>query len=154
VIQAFYYYFPAYVANATPVLLHGGGSIDRDIKWFDGKPLFGNHKTIIGTASGVAMGTLLGILQQFPLNGFLLSLGAVVGDIANSFLKRRLDLKPGEPLPVFDQLSFIILAAILGYLVHPKPSVIQTILVIVTTLPIHYLVNYIAYTLKMKKNPW
>lgn len=154
ILEAFYYYLPAYIANATPVVLNGGGPIDFGIKWIDDRPLFGSHKTIIGTASGIIAGTFIGGIQQRLLNGLLLAIGAIGGDMATSFLKRRLDLEPGTSFPVADQLGFILIAALLGYLIPPKVDVWQTVIVIVATLPIHYLVNIIAYLLKMKEHPW
>jgi CDP-2,3-bis-(O-geranylgeranyl)-sn-glycerol synthase len=154
VIDAFYHYIAAYVANATPVVIHGGGAIDSGMKWIDGKPLLGSHKTVIGTASGIIAGTLIGLIQRNGFNGFLLSVGAIGGDILTSFIKRRFELKPGASLPVGDQLGFIIFAALLGYLTPPDPSFTQTIFVILATLPIHYIVNVLAYLTNMKRTPW
>ncbi len=54
--ETIYIYLPAYIANATPVILGGGGSLDRGRNWVDGKPVFGDHKTIRGTLSGLAAG--------------------------------------------------------------------------------------------------
>ena len=47
-ISAFWYILPAYLANATPVLLGGGKPLDLGLKWLDGERLFGDHKTFRG----------------------------------------------------------------------------------------------------------
>lgn len=154
VMDAFYHYLPAYFANATPVIINGGGPIDFGAKWFDGKPFLGDHKTIVGTASGIIAGIIIGLIQQRLLNGVLLSLGAIMGDMITSFIKRRVELEPGASMPVGDQLGFIILAIFLGYLTPPDPTIEQSIFILVATLPIHYLVNIIAYLGKMKDTPW
>ena len=152
--ETIYVYLPAYIANATPVVLGGGGSLDRGRNWIDGKPLFGDHKTIRGTISGLAAGFLVGLAQGLPLHGALLSIGAIGGDLVVSFAKRRMDLKPGALLPVADQMGFIVLAVILVSFVEQAPTWDQALGILIATLPIHYLSNIIAWALKLKNNPW
>ncbi|MEM3668874.1 MAG: CDP-archaeol synthase, partial [Candidatus Bathyarchaeia archaeon] len=41
IIEALKFIFPAYCANAVPVITGGGLPIDLDKKFFDGKPIFG-----------------------------------------------------------------------------------------------------------------
>ena len=112
VIDTIFLYLPAYFANASPVILGGGGPIDGGVKWIDGKPLLGSHKTVKGTILGVVVGAIVGILQKNPLGGSLQAFGAIIGDIIFSFLKRRLDMVPGASFPLLDQLDFIIFAII------------------------------------------
>jgi len=152
--ETIYVYLPAYIANATPVVLGGGGSLDGGRNWIDGKPLFGDHKTIRGTISGLAAGFLVGLAQNFPLHGALLSIGAIGGDLVVSFAKRRMDLKPGAQFPVADQMGFIVLAVILVSFVEQAPTWDQALGILIATLPIHYLSNIIAWGLKLKSNPW
>ena len=101
--ETVYIYLPAYIANATPVVLSGDGPLDKGKNWVDGKPLFGNHKTLRGTISGLAAGFLIGLIQGSPLKAALLSIGAIGGDLIVSFFKRRANLKPGALLPIADQ---------------------------------------------------
>ena len=151
--ETIYIYLPAYLANAAPVVLGGGGALDGDRKWLDGKPLFGDHKTIRGTMSGLAVGTLVGLAQKSPLRGALLSIGAIGGDIAVSFVKRRLGLKPGMLFPIADQMGFIVFAVILSSLTEPTAWE-RVVAILAVTLPIHYLTNVIAWLLKLKSDPW
>ena len=152
--ETIYIFLPAYLANATPVLLGGGGPLDGGRTWRDGEPLLGDHKTVRGTISGLAAGTLTGILQGVPLRGVLLAVGAIGGDLIVSFIKRRLKLKPGALLPLADQMDFIVFAVILLSIFQPLPGWDRIIAILVATLPIHYLTNVIAWLLKLKSNPW
>ena len=153
-LETLYIYLPAYIANATPVLLGGGPPLDGGRTWVDDQPLFGDHKTIRGTFSGIIVGIALGILQMQPLRGVLLSVGAIGGDIVVSFIKRRIKLKPGAMFPIADQMGFIVFAVLLVSLVQPSPTWERAVAILVATLPIHYLTNVIAWALKLKRNPW
>ena len=153
ILEVIWIYLPAYFANASPVVFGGGGPIDAGLKWLDGKPLFGSHKTIRGTFFGIIMGTIIGVLQGNLAGGLLQSLGAILGDILFSFLKRRINMQPGDSLPLIDQLDFIVIAVILSFPIQ-QPSLFQILAIIVLTLPLHYLVNIVAWVFKLKKNPW
>jgi CDP-2,3-bis-(O-geranylgeranyl)-sn-glycerol synthase len=159
-----YYIFPAYCANAAPVIFGGGRPIDGGRKFFDGKPIFGSHKTYRGLASGIIIGTLVGWAQEVlapnaglpkgnVLLGFVLSAGALTGDLIGSFIKRRLNLKPGAPLPVSDQIDFVLAALLFSLIIEP-PSFIAALVIIVLTLPIHFLANLVAYLLHIKRTLW
>ena len=152
--ETIYLYLPAYIANATPVILSGGGPLDGGRNWIDGKPIFGDHKTLRGTVSGLAAGFLMGLAQQSPFRGALLSIGAIIGDLVVSFIKRRMDYEPGSLLPIADQMGFIIFAVALVSLTNQAPTLDHSIGILIATLPIHYLTNVIAWALKLKSNPW
>ncbi|RLI12913.1 CDP-2,3-bis-(O-geranylgeranyl)-sn-glycerol synthase [Candidatus Bathyarchaeota archaeon] len=164
VFDALYYIFPAYCANGAPVIFGGGRSIDSGKLFIDGRPLFGSHKTIRGFIAGLVIGTFVGWLQEaiapaigFPkgsvLLGFMLSLGAMIGDLLGSFIKRRLKLNPGVPLPIVDQIDFTLMALLMATLVKP-PTLLMAIIIFVLTVPIHLTVNAMAYLLGLKKTPW
>ncbi|MHA1965172.1 MAG: CDP-2,3-bis-(O-geranylgeranyl)-sn-glycerol synthase [Candidatus Thorarchaeota archaeon] len=169
----------AWIANATPVLGGGGRPIDGGRNFRDGRRILGNGKTVRGFIVGVFFGTLTGVFQvlsaphlrpiltQFvtitlemdyvlsisiPV-AFLLSLGALTGDVVGSFIKRRVNVKSGDPSPFLDQIGFIITALIF---VSPLmiPSPIFVIILVLTTLGIHWLSNALGYLLGLKKNPW
>jgi len=164
VFNALYYIFPAYCANAAPVLFGGGHPVDFSKKFIDGKPIFGQNKTIRGFIAGLFIGTLVGWAQETlapniglekgsVLLGLCLSLGALFGDLVGSFVKRRLDLKPGASFPVSDQIDFVLLALLFSLPVKP-PTFLYAVLIIALTLPIHLLANVIAYLIRVKKRPW
>jgi len=159
IIEALKFIFPAYCANAVPVIAGGGRPIDFGKKFFDGKPIFGKNKTFKGFFFGLAVGTAVGFVESafFPeyhvLFGLLLSSGALFGDLAGAFIKRRLGIAPGGLLPVVDQIDFIV-GAILFSL--PLQIVFWKLIltVLVVTPPIHLLTNFAAYKLRLKGDPW
>ena len=160
VYHALYFIFPAYCANVAPVIFGGGRPIDAGKTFLNGKPLLGPHKTLRGFSAGLLIGTLVGCLQHLLtpeeapiLLGFVLSLGALVGDLIESFIKRRLNLPPGSSLPVADQLDFVVGALLFSLLVSSPPLSVLLIVLIVTP-PIHLLTNILAYLLGIKKNWW
>ena len=111
-----------WVVNFVPPLLtylfeeKWNSPLDLGCLFKDGKPLFGSHKTCRGFLGGVAAGTLVGSILGFPCwLGFGASLLSMAGDLASSFVKRRLDVASGEIVPVLDQgfeglFPFIILS--------------------------------------------
>jgi len=164
ILKSLYYILPAYCANGAPVIFGGGKPLDFGKKFLDGKPIFGSHKTIRGFISGLAIGTFVGLIQwvfgasvgylkvDVPL-GFALSLGAMTGDLLGSFIKRRLNLKPGASLPIIDQMSFVVVALAFGYLIEP-PTPTEVIIILLLTGLLHLLTNKIAYHLRIKRTPW
>jgi CDP-2,3-bis-(O-geranylgeranyl)-sn-glycerol synthase len=160
IIEALKFIFPAYCANAIPVITGGGPPIDFGKKFFDGKPILGKNKTFRGFFSGLIVGTAVGLLESmlfnYPLSfGLLLSLGALFGDLAGAFLKRRLGMTPGDLLPVIDQVDFILGAILFSLplqILQGNLSLAITVLII--TPPIHLLTNFAAYKLGLKSNPW
>jgi CDP-2,3-bis-(O-geranylgeranyl)-sn-glycerol synthase len=160
IIEALKFIFPAYCANAIPVITGGGYPIDFGKKFLDGKPILGKNKTFQGFFSGLMIGTAVGLVESaffgYPiLFGLLLSLGALFGDLAGAFVKRRLGLAPGNLLPVIDQIDFI-----LGAILFSLPLSLQIfsweliLAVLIITPPIHLLTNFAAYELGLKNNPW
>jgi len=156
IIEALKFIFPAYCANAIPVITGGGLPLDFGKRFSDGKPIFGKNKTFRGLFSGLAVGTAVGFVESvffdYPRTfGLWLSLGALFGDLAAAFTKRRLGLSPGDMLPVVDQVGFII-GAVLFSLPVWSSELFATVLIV--TPPIHLLTNFAAYKLGVKSNPW
>jgi CDP-2,3-bis-(O-geranylgeranyl)-sn-glycerol synthase len=161
---------PAYIANASAMvvgmLLKSKTSLDFGIMLPDGQPLLGKGKTWKGTVSGIVFGTLAAavvfflfpkeassIANNYVIAGFLISLGAILGDLAGSFIKRRLMIKSGSPTPILDQLDFIVGGYLLLSLIY-LPSAEEFLFVCVFTVITHIATNYIAFRLKLKKVPW
>ena len=153
VLASIWTYLPAYFANATPVAFGGGPALDGGENWFDGKPVLGSHKTLRGCIVGILGGLLIGILQGNILSGLAQGIGAILGDLISSFLKRRWDVAPGESYPLLDQLDFIVVAVILSQ-PFTRSTLIEIITILVVTVPIHYATNYFSWLIKMKEHPW
>src|SRR3990172_11396126 len=158
VVEAFKFIFPAYCANAAPVLAGGGLPMDFGKNFFDGRRVFGKNKTFRGFFFGLAIGGLVGLTEYFlfgyPLLFSLFSpLGALLGDLTGAFLKRRLDIAPGGLLPIVDQVDFVV-GAVLFSLPLGIVSWELAVTVMLVTPPIHLFTNFVAYKLKLKSNPW
>jgi len=159
------YVLPLYFANGGAMLFGGGAPLDLNKK-LGGKPVFGKGKTIRGTIAGILIGLITiyvtyflfsAELEKFIPNylafGALLSIGAIAGDVIASFLKRRFDAKQGEPIFLLDQLDFV-LGGILFAAPVFFPGLLELAVIIVLTVVIHKLTNFIAFKIKLKKVPW
>ncbi len=159
------YLIPLYIANATPILIHGKTPLDFNKKLF-GKPIFGKGKTIIGAASGIIAGAAAGavisifipsvleVLPNYIFLAFILGLGAILGDLVKSFFKRRYGIKSGEKWAVADQLDFVAGGIVLSALLTRMPEWWVIIALLVATFFIHSATNFVAFRLKLKKVPW
>ncbi len=148
-----YVFLPAYVANAAPTVLGGGRAIDGDLKFVDRRSIFGSHKTIRGFMSGLIVGTLVGLLQGEVFAGFLLSFGALFGDLVGAFIKRRLSIEPGSLFPIVDQLSFVLFS--LAFVFPLSYLTVEEMFSSVFFTPLfHVITNVTAYFLGLKSDPW
>ena len=140
--------------------------MDFGRNFVDGKRIFGNNKTFRGFFFGWAVGFGVGIAEGFAfgfdnypvLFSLLIPLGGLLGDLTGAFIKRRLDIAPGGLLPVVDQIDFVVGAVLfavplvlLGLLALSWPVALTALII---TPPIHLFTNFLAYKLKLKKNPW
>ncbi|MFH1473265.1 MAG: CDP-2,3-bis-(O-geranylgeranyl)-sn-glycerol synthase [Candidatus Aenigmatarchaeota archaeon] len=171
-VKALLIIFPAYATNGFPPLANGKKPIDMNRKW-NGNRLLGDGKTFEGLAVGILAGSLIGALEAFlypnlnahamqygvtlPLItlfiGFMISLGSLCGDLAGSFIKRRLKLKRGADIPLLDQWNFII-GATLFAMWFTEISIWMLLIMLLITPLFHRLANIIAHRLKIKKEPW
>lgn len=171
-ISALWILIPAYAANGFPPLAKGIHPIDFGKKLRTHR-IFGSNKTYEGFIVGLMAGTFYGISISIlyplanayanqwgislplmtPFIGFMISLGALVGDMGGSFIKRRLDMKPGSNIPVLDQANFVIGAVLFSFWLT-YISIWMFIIMIVFTLVIHRIACILGYLLRLKKVPW
>jgi CDP-2,3-bis-(O-geranylgeranyl)-sn-glycerol synthase len=166
---------PAYVPNNAAVLAGGGRPIDGG-RTLGGRRLLGDGKTWRGTIAGTLAGVVLAValnavhpvvvaalgadLPTFPLRAALgLALGAMLGDIGASFLKRRLGRQRGAAVPGLDQLDFVVGALVLAAVLAPAWttatfSLARLAVVVVATPLLHLTTNAGAYLLGLKAEPW
>jgi len=158
------YYGAAMVANAMPVLIKNGTPMDQGLIWIDNKRLLGNGKTWEGFSIGVMGSYLASTAISILFNDHMLffklwlaSIAGLLGDIIESFFKRRLGIKRGEPLPIFDQLDFAFAATIFYHLIGELDLLKDLWFIILSfTLiaALHLVTNSIAYILRLKEKPW
>lgn len=161
---------PAYCANFIPVFIRGKKPLDRGQHFLDKQRWFGDGKTFEGLIGGTLFGVFIGLiqifLQQNYLSGFtlltfqhtyltifVLSFGALLGDLVGSFFKRRFSLKRGEPAPLLDQLDFLVFSLAALSVLQPISLYWVLFLVIITPI-IHKAANVIGFTIKVKREPW
>lgn len=183
IVSCFYFFLPAYCANMVPPLVRD----IRWLRFLDvpvdfGRKLnnnrvFGSHKTWRGFAAsmvvGISVAVLQGWLYQFNwanelspfdyravniwLFGFLISFGAVAGDLGCAFVKRRLRIDPGASFMPWDQTNYVIGSFfILEPYVRPhlesSLSVWGTLFVL--TFFLHILFNRFGYDLGLHRAKW
>lgn len=175
VVTAVWAMVPAYVPNNAAVLFGGGRPIDGGRTMGD-RRLLGDGKTWRGTAAGWGAGALFALVLNRladPAAGALgvsvptfsvpvivaLPLGAMLGDIGASFLKRRSGRERGAPFPGVDQLDFVVGALGLAVLFDPgwfaATFTLPVLAVVVVLTPVlHVATNGIAYALGLKDEPW
>jgi CDP-2,3-bis-(O-geranylgeranyl)-sn-glycerol synthase len=167
---------PAGFANMAPALFSKikflKYPIDCNLK-FMGKPLLGKNKTLKGLIMGLFMAILIALIQTYLfkqgyfqsislidynkinplLFGFIIGLGAVVGDLVESFFKRRIGLKPGQPLYFFDQTDWII-GSIIFTLPYYVPSLLMICITLLLGFLLHIIIKNIGFFLKLEKVRW
>lgn len=161
-LELAYVMAPAYGANMAPPLMRFWKGWNRPIH----EPWFGAHKTVLGFCVGVAAAVAVAFAQHLVgsppsrvddadwlVLGLAFGLGAMVGDTAKSFCKRRLGMAPGARWIPFDQLDFAI-----GALVATRPWVrldaTDIAFVLAATFVGDLIVNRAAFRLGMKDTPW
>lgn len=165
-IHLIWFMLPAYAANLIPVLVSNLPILDAPVDF--GKKIgryriFGAHKTWRGIVCGILAGTGLFWLQKMigwaslidysqpVLFGFMLSLGALSGDLAKSFFKRRMGIKPGKSWFPFDQIDYSV-----GALVFVSPwffaGWLNSLAIVLVGGGLHISVNMLGYLLGMRKS--
>ncbi|MEJ2378593.1 MAG: CDP-archaeol synthase [Pseudolabrys sp.] len=99
------------VANGSPIIatrIFGtvfSGPLDGNVRFIDGRPLFGPSKTIRGIIVSLPTTALIAPLLGLELRlGLLIGATAMAGDLLSSFLKRRLSLPPSSRATGLDQI--------------------------------------------------
>jgi CDP-2,3-bis-(O-geranylgeranyl)-sn-glycerol synthase len=174
-VEAIWLILPAYAANGlTPLmgLRSGLHPIDGGRK-LGGSRLLGEGKTWEGLIFGTIIAGIIATIEMLafpllpwgvsevplmitpmtPLTGLVLGLGAMLGDVGGSFIKRRIGRDRGSPVPLLDQLDFLIGASILAVLIVPVKLEWILLLGVLTPL-VHLISNIIGFRMGIKKTPW
>jgi CDP-2,3-bis-(O-geranylgeranyl)-sn-glycerol synthase len=189
VLTALWLMLPAYLSNMLPVFVGGGAPIDLGRRWKDGRRILGDGKTW----RGLVLAPLVALVLTFPLQwladntswgsergfpgwgpgpwwallAYALALGALVGDAAESFLKRRTGRDRGQRWFPFDQLDFVVGALAFGLLAGVLLQAAtganvflqlftwpRVVVIVLLTPALHLLVNFIGYKIGTKDVPW
>lgn len=177
IISALYLFLPAGIANLIPVLLKNFQILNSPVdfgKKLNGKRILGDHKTWRGVIGAILIAIVVILIQKqlyldYPLFrnissinyvsepviliGFLLGFGAILGDMIESYFKRKNNILPGKPWIPFDQLDYVV-SGLLFLLIAFRPSVNEVVIIIIAYPLLHILVNHIGYYLKINKSKW
>jgi len=178
-LLAIWFFIPAGAANVAPILAARvpilkrlNAPLDFGVT-FRGVPVLGPNKTWRGMLAGIVMAVVVLWLQQvlirdilrsdalfgldyaslptIPL-GILFGIGALGGDALKSFFKRRVGTAPGRSWIPFDQLDYIIGAALATVIVVRLPSLAYAWSVILWVL-IHFAATFVGYRAGLKERP-
>lgn len=173
-LQCFYFMLPAYFANMAPVIVKKINFLKVPIdlgKEMDNKPIFGKNKTFRGLFFGVLFAIIIAYTQSifydnhifsglaladysnWLLLGFLMGFGAIFGDLVKSFVKRRLNYRPGKPFVPLDQTDFVI-GALIFVLPLVNLPIDKIIIIIILSFILHIIVNHLAFYTKIRKEKW
>jgi CDP-2,3-bis-(O-geranylgeranyl)-sn-glycerol synthase len=171
-----WFFLPAGVANMAPVfatkIFGAGRPIDGGRSW-RGVRIFGDHKTWQGLVAGAVLGGLFFLVQRqlsmagiitlrgadaasyaaVPVFlGFLLGLGAMLGDAVKSFFKRRYaHMPPGGAWVPFDQVDWVIGGMVAIYAFVSWPWWVWIGLLAAYGL-LHPVANILGWLMRLKKN--
>lgn len=179
-ITLLFYFFPAGVANAAPLIANKIPFLKR---WtypmdayttFRGKRLLGDHKTVRGLVSGLIASTIVVYLLQWwyqhdsslrelinldytsyspLLLGPLLAFGALGGDALKSFFKRQLSIASGKPWIPFDQIDYII-GTILFTVWYTPFTAEEYLILFLMGIVAHVMANVIGWLVGVKEVPY
>lgn len=166
-----------------PILKPFQVPMDFNKNFYDKKRIFGDNKTwkgfigyiILNTIMMILWGTLCNIsninhYNYFYINykntiafniliGILLGLGYSLFELPNSFIKRRLDIKPGKTTKGFKKIFFIILdqadsafGCCLVVSLFYNLGIKLYLAYVVVGSTTHIIFNMILYFLKLRKN--
>jgi CDP-2,3-bis-(O-geranylgeranyl)-sn-glycerol synthase len=162
VAQLLYFMAPAYAANMAPPLVRywRGWNPPISQRWL------GSHKTVVGFGIGVLAAVAATFVQSriawdgalvapeaWLTLGLRLGVGAMAGDTAKSFLKRRTGIAAGRPWIPWDQIDFVLGALALVWGAAALSSV-DLVLILVLSVIGHVLVNHLAYRLGVRDVKW
>ena len=147
-------------------------------KSLGGRRIFGDHKTfrgffinmvfcVLGTLVQAGIQNIAGLpswlalidyREHWLLLGTLIGLGMTIGELPNSFLKRRLDISPGKKRPGLGGLCFFLWDQVdltigiwicIFWLVNPTVGLVLWSFLL--TILLHVSISTIGYLLGMRK---
>lgn len=161
-LQLLYFMAPAYVANMAPPFVRYWKGWNRPIsrRWL------GEHKMVAGFGIGVLAAVTVTFIQSrvawpgtlvayddWAALGLRFGVGAMVGDSAKSFVKRRLGIRPGGPWIPWDQVDFALgaLALVWG---RAALSWADLATILLLTVAGHIFVNHLGYWIGIRDVRW
>ena len=167
-LSLFLLYLPAFIANGIPVVVRNLPGLRLWTAPISVR-FFGAHKTYRGYISGIMGAGITGILQMefldmlpievlplygMPMQAFFigafLGWAALTGDLVKSFVKRRIGIAPGDPMPIFDGIDYVI-GAIVAFLPWYQPPILGIIFLLFLAPVLSLVANVGAYIIQWKE---
>jgi CDP-2,3-bis-(O-geranylgeranyl)-sn-glycerol synthase len=162
IAQLMYFMLPVYLANMAPPFM-------RFWPWWNppiSRRWLGDHKTLLGFGLGIVVALLTTFVQaqldwagslvpysEWPLLGIAFGIGAMGGDSAKSFVKRKIGIAPGARWIPVDQLDFVVGALLI---VWPWASITWSDVAVILVLSFlgDIAVNHAAYWMGIRDTRW
>ncbi|MBA1158808.1 CDP-archaeol synthase [Microvirga mediterraneensis] len=148
------------VANGTPILLKRilgdrfAVPIDFGLTWLDGQPLLGSSKTFRGLAVAIAATAIVAAMLKFGWRlGAEIAFMSMMGDVAASFLKRRLGLEPHARAFGLDQIP----EALLPLVILRRPlglSGLEIVLLVMAFILLEIWLSRLFFMLHIRDQPY
>ena len=128
--------------------------LDARLRFFDGRPLLGESKTVRGVVASLLLTSALAPLVGLqPRIGTLIALGAMAGDMTSSFIKRRAGLPPSSQVFGLDQIpESLIPLLVIRYFVPVTTS--ETAIIIAIFVVGEMFFSRLLYALHLRDRPY
>ena len=152
-------------ANISKIVPFLSTPVDFNKTMKDGKRIFGDHKTWRGIIFGLIFGTITGVVVWYMAHikrdiflvypwyvGIFMSIGDHFSDLLGSFLKRRINIKPGGALPLYDQGSWMVTGLLfaLPFIWGETNLWFYVVTLLIITPILHFFSGFLALALKLK----
>lgn len=164
ILKILWIFLPGAFANMAPLIFQRINFLNIPIN----KKLFGENKTYRGLFFGIVLSIMIAFLQRLSgalfrsieiinyneinifIFGLFMGLGALMGDLLKSLIKRKLNIAPGKSFPIFDQIDWIIgVIIVLRFYINITIDFIVISILLLGTL--HFLTNIVSYKLRIRK---
>ena len=148
------------IANGAPILAtkffknRFAAALDGGLKLPDGRPLFGASKTIRGIITSLTCTTLAAIVLGFGwVVGASLAAASMTGDLASSFVKRRLGLKIHAQAFGLDQIPEVLLP-LLFLRSRLELSGVDIAVLVAAFVLFEVVLSYLLFKLRIRDQPY
>ncbi|MDD9952922.1 MAG: CDP-archaeol synthase [Candidatus Woesearchaeota archaeon] len=162
ILGPLWFFLPAGIANMMPIFANKLFGPGRPIH-----TVFGAHKTWQGIISATLGGWAFFLLQRLfdvpfaivdyasvsVFLGFGLAFFAIMGDLVESFMKRKIGIQPGKPWIPFDQLDYVV-GGLLGSLLFVRLALVDYVVILVACFLAVFVVSRVGYMTGLRKEKY
>lgn len=128
--------------------------LDANRRFFDGRPLLGPSKTVRGVLLALIATPIAAVVLGFGVEaGLLVGTFAMLGDVASSFVKRRLAMASSSRAFGLDQIPES-LFPLLAIQERVDISAAEIMLLVATFLILELLISRVLFKLRLRDQPY